>query len=81
MALNLVSMFVPVLGEVMMAVMASQLLYETFEGVMEWSEGDREVIVRRHYFKQKFISNNPSCATVASPPSLQWSFFGFSPTP
>lgn len=39
--LNIVSMFVPVLGEVMMAVMAGQLLYESFEGVIEWSEGDR----------------------------------------
>lgn len=41
-ALNLVSMFVPGLGEVMMGVMAAQLLYETFEGVVEWHEGDRE---------------------------------------
>ncbi|MGK9415772.1 dermonecrotic toxin domain-containing protein [Pseudomonas cedrina] len=41
-ALNLVSMLVPGLGEVMMAVMAAQLLYETFEGVIEWHEGDRE---------------------------------------
>lgn len=39
--LNTVSMFVPVLGEVMMAVMAGQLLYETFEGSLEWAEGDR----------------------------------------
>jgi Leucine-rich repeat (LRR) protein len=39
--LNLVSMFVPVLGEIMMAVMAGQLLYESFEGAIEWSEGDR----------------------------------------
>lgn len=36
-----VSMFVPVLGEVMMVVMAGQLLEETFEGAVEWSEGDR----------------------------------------
>lgn len=41
-ALNLVSMFVPGLGEVMMAVMAAQLLYDAFEGVVEWHEGDRE---------------------------------------
>lgn len=41
-ALNLVSMFVPVLGEVMLGVMASQLLYQSFDGVIEWSEGDRE---------------------------------------
>ncbi|WP_426129191.1 NEL-type E3 ubiquitin ligase domain-containing protein [Pseudomonas sp. DWP1b1] len=41
-ALNLVSMFVPGLGEVMMGVMAAQLLYETFEGVVEWHQGDRE---------------------------------------
>jgi Leucine-rich repeat (LRR) protein len=39
--LNMVSMFVPVLGEVMMVIMAGQLLYETFEGVKEWSEGDK----------------------------------------
>lgn len=41
-ALNMVSMFVPVLGEVMMTVMAGQLLYESFEGAIEWSEGDRQ---------------------------------------
>ncbi|MBT9263508.1 hypothetical protein KKQ10_01335 [Pseudomonas sp. MG-9] len=40
-AFNLVSMFVPVLGEIMMAVMAGQLLYESFEGAIEWSENDR----------------------------------------
>ncbi|MGF6096282.1 NEL-type E3 ubiquitin ligase domain-containing protein [Pseudomonas sp. 18175] len=40
-ALNVVSMFVPVLGEVMMVVMAGQLLYETLEGSIEWAEGDR----------------------------------------
>ncbi|WP_339560595.1 NEL-type E3 ubiquitin ligase domain-containing protein [Pseudomonas sp. EA_65y_Pfl1_P113] len=40
--LNTVSMFVPVLGEVMMGVMAGQLLYETLEGSLEWSEGDRQ---------------------------------------
>ncbi|WP_330211163.1 NEL-type E3 ubiquitin ligase domain-containing protein [Pseudomonas sp. AM4(2022)] len=39
--LNVVSMFVPVLGEVMMVVMAGQLLYETLEGSIEWAEGDR----------------------------------------
>ncbi|MFM9382770.1 NEL-type E3 ubiquitin ligase domain-containing protein [Pseudomonas sp. UV AK001] len=37
-----VSMFVPVLGEVMMVVMAGQLLEETFEGAIEWSEGDHK---------------------------------------
>ena len=42
MALNMVSMFVPVLGEIMMTVMAGQLLYESFEGAIEWSEGDRQ---------------------------------------
>lgn len=36
-----VTMFVPVLGELMLVVMAGQLLYETFEGALEWSEGDR----------------------------------------
>jgi Leucine-rich repeat (LRR) protein len=40
-ALNGVSMFVPVLGEVMMGVMAAQLMSEAFEGAIEWSEGDR----------------------------------------
>lgn len=40
--LNMVSMFVPVLGEIMITVMAGQLLYESFEGAIEWSEGDRE---------------------------------------
>ena len=39
--LNMVSMFVPVLGEIMLTVMAGQLLYESFEGAIEWSEGDR----------------------------------------
>ncbi|MFM9380308.1 dermonecrotic toxin domain-containing protein [Pseudomonas sp. UV AK001] len=33
--------FVPVLGEIMMAVMVGQLLEESIEGVIEWSEGDR----------------------------------------
>jgi Leucine-rich repeat (LRR) protein len=40
--LNMVSMFVPVLGEIMLTVMAGQLLYESFEGAIEWSEGDRQ---------------------------------------
>ncbi|PKH17978.1 dermonecrotic toxin domain-containing protein [Pseudomonas fluorescens] len=40
-ALNLVSMFVPVLGEVMLAVMAEQLLSETVAGSIEWAEGDK----------------------------------------
>ncbi|CAJ0570522.1 unnamed protein product, partial [Mesorhabditis spiculigera] len=44
---GLVSMFVPVLGEVMMAVMVEQLLAEIFEGVMDWSLGDREA-ARQH---------------------------------
>ncbi len=39
--LNMVSMFVPVLGEIMLTVMAGQLLYESFEGAIEWTEGDR----------------------------------------
>lgn len=37
-----ISMFVPVLGELLMGVMAGQLLYETFEGAIEWNEGDRK---------------------------------------
>lgn len=44
---GLVSMFVPVLGEIMLAVMVEQLLAETFEGVMDWSQGDREA-ARQH---------------------------------
>ncbi|MGE8186729.1 NEL-type E3 ubiquitin ligase domain-containing protein [Pseudomonas sp. NPDC086278] len=39
-ALNGVSMFVPVLGEVMIGIMAAQIMSETFEGAIEWSEGD-----------------------------------------
>ena len=39
--LNLVTMFVPVLGEIMMVAMAGQLLYETLEGAVEWGEGDK----------------------------------------
>nr|WP_314564112.1 NEL-type E3 ubiquitin ligase domain-containing protein [uncultured Pseudomonas sp.] len=38
--LTAASLFVPVLGEMMMVLMAGQLLYETLEGVVEWSEGD-----------------------------------------
>jgi len=34
--------FVPVLGEVMMAVMAAQLLTEVVETAVEWSEGDHK---------------------------------------
>ena len=41
-AVNLVAMVIPPLGEVMMAVMAGQLLYETIEGIHEWSDGDKE---------------------------------------
>lgn len=41
--------FVPVVGEIMLAAMAGQLLYETFDGVMEWSEGDREA-AKDHWF-------------------------------
>ncbi|WP_434650675.1 dermonecrotic toxin domain-containing protein [Pseudomonas sp. D1-2] len=40
-AVNIASMFVPVLGEVMMVFMAEQLLYETLEGAVEWGEGDK----------------------------------------
>ena len=39
---NLVAMVIPPLGEVMMVVMAGQLLYETIEGIHEWSDGDME---------------------------------------
>ncbi|KRP48307.1 leucine-rich repeat-containing protein [Pseudomonas libanensis] len=40
-ALNLVSMFVPGLGEIMMTVMVEQLLSETLEGSIEWAEGNK----------------------------------------
>ncbi|UII72128.1 hypothetical protein LVW35_02810 [Pseudomonas sp. HN11] len=40
--LTTVSMFVPGLGELMLVVMAGQLLYESFAGAIEWSEGDRQ---------------------------------------
>ena len=40
-AVNMLSMFVPVLGEAMMVIMAGQLLYETLEGAVEWGEGDK----------------------------------------
>ena len=38
--LNTVSFVVPELGLVMLAVMAVQLLHETIEGIVDWSEGD-----------------------------------------
>ncbi|MGQ7858089.1 NEL-type E3 ubiquitin ligase domain-containing protein [Pseudomonas sp. 32A] len=41
--------FVPVLGEIMLAAMAGQLLYETFEGVIDWGEGDRDT-AKAHWF-------------------------------
>ncbi|MEX3776693.1 leucine-rich repeat domain-containing protein [Pseudomonas sp. MYb118] len=39
--LGAVSMFVPVLGEVTMTLVACQLLEESIAGVVEWGEGDR----------------------------------------
>ncbi|MBC3210076.1 hypothetical protein HU755_25045 [Pseudomonas sp. SWRI111] len=39
--LNVVAAFVPGLGEVMMGIMAAQLLSETVESVVEWSDGDK----------------------------------------
>ena len=41
-AVNLMAMAIPPLGEVMMVVMAGQLLYETLDGFVEWSEGDTQ---------------------------------------
>ena len=41
-AVNLVAMVIPPLGEVMLVVMAGQMLYETIEGIHEWSDGDKE---------------------------------------
>lgn len=40
--LSAVAGFVPVLGEVMMAVMVEQLLSEVVEAAQEWTEGDRK---------------------------------------
>lgn len=40
--LTLIAGFVPVLGEVMLAVMAAQLLKEVADGALEWREGDRK---------------------------------------
>ncbi|VVM56793.1 hypothetical protein PS645_01048 [Pseudomonas fluorescens] len=57
--LNMVSMFVPVLGEVMMVAMAGQLLYETLEGAVEWGEGDKKA-ARAH-----LIDVAENLATVA----------------
>ncbi|MCU7249445.1 NEL-type E3 ubiquitin ligase domain-containing protein [Pseudomonas koreensis] len=45
--LTTASMFVPVLGEVMMGVMTYPILQEAFAGVIEWSEGDRKA-AREH---------------------------------
>lgn len=44
--INLLAMAVPVLGEVMMVVMAAQMLYETLEGCIEWAQGDTEAAWR-----------------------------------
>ena len=40
--LNLVAMVVPGLGEVMLVVMAGQLISEVIDGFAEWSEGDTD---------------------------------------
>lgn len=40
--LNLASLIVPGLGEVMLVVMAGQLMYEVLDGFIEWSEGDTD---------------------------------------
>ncbi|MFP3516008.1 DUF6543 domain-containing protein [Pseudomonas sp. SIMBA_077] len=40
--INVLAMAVPVLGEIMMMVMAAQMLYETIEGCIEWAAGDTE---------------------------------------
>lgn len=41
-AVNLAALFVPVLGEVMMAVAGAQLLVETFEGIEAWAHDDMQ---------------------------------------
>lgn len=41
-ALGAFALVVPGLGELMLGVTAGQLLYETLEGAVEWSEGDRQ---------------------------------------
>ncbi|WP_347901596.1 DUF6543 domain-containing protein [Pseudomonas purpurea] len=38
--LNFVSMFVPVLGEIMLSVTAAQLMTEVFEAIEQWEDGD-----------------------------------------
>lgn len=58
-ALNVASMFVPVIGEIMMVVMVGQLLYETIEGVVEWSEGDR------HAAKEHLLDVAENLAQIA----------------
>lgn len=40
--INLLAMVVPPLGQAMMVLMVGQLLYETIQGIEEWSEGDTE---------------------------------------
>lgn len=45
-AVNLLSMAVPAMGEVMMVVMAGQLLSETIEGLEEWEQGDTQAVWR-----------------------------------
>lgn len=39
---NFGAMLVPGLGEAMLAVMVGQMLFETMEGIEEWSKGDRD---------------------------------------
>ncbi|MEJ3721789.1 DUF6543 domain-containing protein, partial [Paenibacillus polymyxa] len=40
--LNVAALFVPVLGEILLGVMAVQLSEEVFEGIEDWREGDRQ---------------------------------------
>ncbi|KQQ67992.1 hypothetical protein ASF84_02320 [Pseudomonas sp. Leaf127] len=40
--LNVAAFFVPVLGEVMLAVTVAQLGYEVFEGIESWTEGEKD---------------------------------------
>ncbi|MGV8919876.1 MAG: NEL-type E3 ubiquitin ligase domain-containing protein [Pseudomonas sp.] len=41
-ALNVAGFFVPVLGQVMLAVTAAQLSYEAYEGIESWTRGEQE---------------------------------------
>lgn len=67
-AANVGSMFIPVLGEVMMLVMTGQLLYETIEGVIEWNEGDK------HAAREHLLDVAENLAQIAAMAAAQAGF-------